>query len=203
LTKTTKRRYLIFLLVQISHVVIVLIAIRTARQLNLPASDSQQPLILLLLKQKPRSALKGSMRHATASSAGAARSKARTTRDTAQPQAVPSETLPQPPIDWQREAQLAVQNDLLNAEKQQNYRDLSALSAEQLSWIRRNHLEPAPPGITWHHHRVEFDKSSGLPMFWINDNCVIVAPLMLMVFCRIGHIEANGGLFKHMRDAHD
>jgi hypothetical protein len=28
-------------------------------------------------------------------------------------------------------------------------------------------------------------------------HCVLVT---LLVFCRIGHIESNGSLFKHMRD---
>ena len=43
----------------------------------------------------------------------------------------------------------------------------------------------------------EFERP-GLPILWIYDHCVLV---MLMVFCRVGHIEANGDLFKHMRDA--
>jgi hypothetical protein len=183
-----------------SHVVIVLITVRAARQLQFLARDSDAPLILLLLNEKPRPATDVPRRP----SAGSARPQGAAKRQAAQPPvAVSPETLPQRPVDWQREAQLAVQNDIRNAEKQQNYRDLSALSAEQLSWIRRNHMEPIPPGIAWHHPRVEFDKNSGLAVFWINDNCVIVAPLMFMVFCRIGHIEANGGLFKHMRDPHD
>jgi hypothetical protein len=61
-------------------------------------------------------------------------------------------------------------------------------------------MEPMPPGIEWTHPRFEFDRHSGLPILWINDHCVLVT---LMVFCGIGHIEANGELLKHMRDPHD
>jgi len=55
------------------------------------------------------------------------------------------------------------------------------------------------PGIAWTHPRFEFDRSTGLPVLWINDHCVMIT---LLVFCGIGHIEANGDLFKHMRDPH-
>jgi hypothetical protein len=48
--------------------------------------------------------------------------------------------------------------------------------------------------------RFEFDRHSGLPIFWINDHCVLVT---LMVFCAIGHTEVNGDLFKHMHDPHE
>jgi hypothetical protein len=58
-------------------------------------------------------------------------------------------------------------------------------------------VQPAPPGIEWHHPRFEFDRSTGLPIFWINDHCVLVT---VMVFCGIGHIEPNSHLFDHMRD---
>lgn len=146
------RRPLVFLAVLVSHAVIVILLIRTARQPVCSRSDSYEP-----------------------------------------------PAPPQPKIDWEREAELAAQNAVAAAEKQGNYRDLSALSAAQLSWVRRNHLEPAPPGIAWTHPRVEIQKG-GLPIIWINDHCIAVPVMMLMVFCKIGHIEANGGLFDHMRD---
>ncbi len=31
---------------------------------------------------------------------------------------------------------------------------------------------------------------------------VAIPFLMMMVFCKIGHIEPKGDLFEHMRDAH-
>lgn len=86
---------------------------------------------------------------------------------------------------------------MANAEREPSYRDLSALSVEQLSWIKRNHMELAAPGIKWHHRRVEFDPDSGLPIVWLGDHCVLIT---VFVFCRIGHIESNGDLFKRMRD---
>jgi len=40
----------------------------------------------------------------------------------------------------------------------------------------------------------------GIPIIWVNDHCVVVPLMMFMMFCQVGHIEANGDLFKHMRD---
>lgn len=94
---------------------------------------------------------------------------------------------------------MAARDGVAAAEKEKSYRDLSALSRAQLSWSRTNHMVRAPPGIQWTHPRLEF-MPNGLPVFWINDHCVLVT---VMVFCSIGRIEANGGLFNHMRDPHD
>ncbi|MGO9946702.1 MAG: hypothetical protein ACLPWG_07645 [Steroidobacteraceae bacterium] len=110
---------------------------------------------------------------------------------------VPPEVPPQSTIDWQHEAELATENFLANAEKEKNYRDLAGLSAAQLDWIKQNRMKPAPPGIPWQHPRFEFDRQTGIPVFWINDRCVWV---MLMIFCRIGTPQADGGLFNHLRD---
>jgi hypothetical protein len=114
-------------------------------------------------------------------------------------------TLPQdaparPHIDWQRESEVVAELSVADAEKDANYRNLSGLSQEQLSWVQHNHMQPAPPGIPWHHPRFQFDKTTGLPIFWINDHCVLVT---VFVFCGIGHIEADGELFKHMKDPKD
>jgi hypothetical protein len=106
-----------------------------------------------------------------------------------------------PKIDWAKEAELATQNAIADAAKENDYRNLSALSPEQLSWVRQNHLEPAAPGIAWKYRRVEITEG-GLPIIHINDQCVAIPFLMMMVFCKIGHIEPNGDLFKHMRDQH-
>ena len=61
-------------------------------------------------------------------------------------------------------------------------------------------MRPMTPGLQWTHRRVQFDRDTGLPMVWINDHCVLVT---VFVFCAIGKIEANGELFKHMRDPTD
>jgi hypothetical protein len=198
---TRDQRPLVFLAVLVSHAVIVLLLTRAARQPISPQNDPYEPLVLVFLHDGAR-----------------AISNAVTPRrpDVSPPmvpgapalklEPVPGDATEAPPeappsaIDWEHEAELAARNGVADAEKQRNYRDLSALSAEQLSWAKKNHMEPAAPGIPWTHPRLEFDAHSGLPVFWINDHCVLVT---LMVFCAIGHIEANGDLFKHMGDPHD
>jgi hypothetical protein len=113
---------------------------------------------------------------------------------------LPPEAPQRPDIDWQREAELAAQNAVADAEREGNFRDLSSLTPLQRDWITRNHMEPAPPGIHWQHPRVQFiDRGVPIPIIWINDRCVLIIPL---VFCGIGHISANGDLFEHMRDPH-
>jgi hypothetical protein len=193
-------RLLVFLAVLMSHAVFVFLVIRSARLLISLPKDAFEPLVLLLLHDNTRAAPDApttprapiSPRRAAEPRAAAPDAGLLTVPPTVAPAAAP-----QPEIDWQREAELAVQNALADNEKQGGYRDLSTLSPEQLGWIKRNHMQPVPPGIEWHHPRFEFDRHSGLPIFWINDHCVLVT---LMVFCAIGKIEASGELFKHMRD---
>jgi hypothetical protein len=60
-------------------------------------------------------------------------------------------------------------------------------------------MEPVPPGIPWAHPRVEYTEG-GLPIIWVNDHCVVVPMMMFLMFCKVGHIEANGDLFKHMQE---
>jgi hypothetical protein len=113
---------------------------------------------------------------------------------------VAREKLP-PAIDWEKEAEIASNNAITNVDTQNAYRNLSALSPAQRSWVRQNHLEPARAGIQWKYRRVEVAEG-GFPIIHINDHCIIVPFLMMMVFCQIGHIEPKGDLFDHMRDAH-
>ncbi len=196
-------RPLVFLVVLTSHVVIVLLVIREARLVIFSPNDSDEPLVLMLLHDKARATTDTGTPRRSAVSPAAAVPKNRTVISEPVPDnsiTVPPEAPPQPRIDWEREAELSAQNGVASAEKQKNYRDLSALSPAQLSWVRKNHMEPMPPGIEWHHPRFEFDRNSGLPMLWINDHCVLVT---LIVFCGLGKIEANGDLFKHLRDPHD
>jgi hypothetical protein len=183
--------------------VIVLLVIREARLVISSSNNPDEPLVLMLLHDRAQAATDAVTPRRAAISPHAAVSKNPTVIPEPVPDnsiTVPPEAPPQPKIDWEREAELAAQNGVASAEKQKNYRDLSALSPAQLSWIKRNHMEPMPPGIQWHHPRFEFDRNSGLPVLWINDHCVLVT---LMVFCGIGKIEANGDLFKHLRDPHD
>jgi hypothetical protein len=186
------RRYwrpLVFIAVLMSHAVIVLLFIRSARLLISSPRDSFEPLVLMLLHDDARAA---------PDALTPPRAPVPPRRVVSPPAAAPyAQAPPQPKIDWEQEAASAAQNYIADAEKQKKYRDLSALSPEQLSWSKRNHMQPMPPGIAWTHPRFEFDRHSGLPIFWINDHCVLVT---LMVFCGIGKIEVNGELFKHMRE---
>jgi hypothetical protein len=131
---TRASRPLIFLIVLMSHVAMVVVAIREGRLVLLPKGTHERV---------PGNAI-----------------------------TAPSELPPQSSIDWEHEAEIASQNFLANAEKERNYRDPSGLSAAQLDWIKQNHMKPAPPGIAWQHPRFEFDRKTGLPVFWIDDRCV-------------------------------
>ena len=187
-----------FMVVVLFHGVIAILLTREPR-LTLPLRIVSEPLILTFLNKTPPN-------HATtaAPSRSAAKPRKANERESASGEAVPTpnETAPSapqqpPPIDWAHEADLAVENSLAKAEREKNYRDLAGLSPKQLDWVRRNHMAPMTAHIQWNHPRYEFDPSIGLPILWINDHCVMVT---VMVFCAIGHIEANGEIFKNMRE---
>jgi hypothetical protein len=188
---TRTSRPLVLLIVLMLHLAIVVVVIREGRLvLN---QGTHEPLLLLVLRgetpaiqAEPTPGTKGSRPHTP---------KHELVPDTAI--TAPPELPPQPHIDWQHEADLASENFLANAEKGKNYRNLSELSPAQLEWIKQNRMKPAPPGIAWQNPRFEFDKRTGIPVFWINDHCVWV---MLMIFCGIGKPAADGGIFDHMRD---
>jgi hypothetical protein len=186
-------RALIFLGVLLLHVAIVLPIIYSASQVVRSASQSTEPLLLMLFPHKesaPQDILVPSTRHPATRSPKAPppRSDAIT---------IPPEVPAQPPIDWEHEAQLAVEDGIAAAEKEKDYRNLAGMSSAQRTWLQQNRMVPMSPGIRWTHPRVEFDKDTGIPIVWINDHCVLV---LLFPFCAIGHIEPNGELFKHMRD---
>lgn len=188
-------RAAVFLAVLMTHAVLLLLVIRTARWVASPRRFSE-PLIVMLLADKVRET-----QPAAAPPAQVFRSRA------SKPEKPPNnaitiapETQALPQIDWEHEAELAAENGAAQAEKEKNYRNLAGLSVQQLSWVRQNHMEPAPPGIEWTHPRFEFDRNTGLPVFWVNDHCVLIT---VFIFCGIGHIEPNGQLFKHMRDPKD
>jgi hypothetical protein len=191
-------RPLIFLAVLMLHAAIVFLLLRPGRLLT-NSGTRDLPLFLMLLHSIPPPAT------GIATPRPAPASKTRFAKREPAPAPAPDNAItpppevpPRPSVDWQREAELAAQNAVADAERQGNFRDLSALTPQQLDWIKRNHMEPAPPGIHWKRPRVEITPG-GLPVIWINERCVLV---VVMVFCGIGHIEADGGLFNHMRDPH-
>ena len=195
------RRPLIFLAVLLFHAAFVLLVIRTSRLPIFSSTSVYGPLVLLLLPHETRVPADPSMPRRPADQQILAASKSRASK----PEAATSNAITVPPdlpkIDWEKAADLAAQNAIANADKENGYRNLAALSPEQLSWVRQNHMEPAQPGIVWKYRRVEITEG-GFPIIHINDHCVAIPFLMMMVFCTIGHIEPRGDLFKHMRDPH-
>jgi hypothetical protein len=98
-------------------------------------------------------------------------------------------------IDWDRESVLAVQSSIAQTAKEQNYRDLSSLTPEQLDWVKKNHMEPMP-GFQWDRNSRREMLRHGIVK--LNDYCVLI---VIMPFCRFGgKIQYNGDLFKNMRD---
>jgi hypothetical protein len=204
-TGTRKRRSAVFLLILLSHGLFIEALIRKGKEIKLTRPELSEALRVYLLPQKvlpvsdapkPESPLKVPLEGSVLNretSPGLAPTV---------PTAPSIETPPvAPQIDWQGESDLAAKNRASEAEKDNSYRDLSkSMSPAQLDWLKRNHMEPASPGITWKRPRVEVTKD-GLPIVHINDHCVLLPILLIpMVFCSIGHIEPNGDLFKHMHD---
>jgi hypothetical protein len=99
-----------------------------------------------------------------------------------------------PPIDWTQEAEWAVNNQMQAAEREKLYRNLSGLSAAQLEWIRRNHMEPVDTNPPWAENR---PKNNAVGVLWLSENCALVN---LLPFCRIelGRKPPRGDLFKNM-----
>lgn len=117
----------------------------------------------------------------------------------AAPQRVPdaqSEITLLPPIDWTHEAELAVRGSMDAAEREKRYRNLAGLSAAQLDWIQKNHMEPVDTNPPW---AETFPRNNADGVVWISDNCALVN---LLPVCRvkIGHRKPRGDLFKNMRE---
>lgn len=100
-----------------------------------------------------------------------------------------------PPIDWTQEAEWAVRSQMQAAEREKLYRNLSGMSAAQLEWIRKNHMEPADTNPPWAENR---PRNNADGVLWLSENCALVNGLP---FCRIrlGRKPPRGDLFKNMR----
>jgi hypothetical protein len=101
-----------------------------------------------------------------------------------------------PPIDWTHEAELAVRSSMDTAEREKLYRNLAGLSAAQLDWIQKNHMEPVDTNPPW---AETAPRNNADGVLWISDNCALVN---LLPFCefKIGHKKPRGDLFKNMRE---
>jgi hypothetical protein len=190
-------RPIAFMAVVLFHGVIAILLTRESR-LIFPVRGMSEPLILTFLHERPPSYANAAGPSRLPTKPGTAIKRESAPDDAISTPNGASPPAPQPPpIDWAHEADLAVESTLAKAEREKSYRDLAGLSPTQLDWVRRNHMQPMTSHIQWNHPRYEFDQSTGLPILWINDHCVMVT---VMVFCAIGHIEANGEMFKDMRD---
>jgi hypothetical protein len=100
-----------------------------------------------------------------------------------------------PPIDWTHEAELAIRSSMDTAEREKLYRDLAGLSAAQLDWIQRNHMEPVDTNPPWA-ETAPRNNTDGV--VWISNNCALVN-LLPVCRIRVGHKAPRGDLFKNMR----
>jgi hypothetical protein len=100
-----------------------------------------------------------------------------------------------PPIDWTHEAEMAVRSSMDTVERENLYRNLAGLSAAQLDWIQKNHMEPVDTNPPW---AETTPRNNADGVVWISDNCALVN---LLPVCRIkiGRKAARGDLFKNMR----
>lgn len=122
---------------------------------------------------------------------------------TAPPEIVPPSEAqtqpPPPPVDWAEAAHRAAQNAATDTERRRRYNDFSGLTPAQRDWIARNEFVPVAPGIAWKPNRVEVTPE-GLPLIHVGDHCIVVPMLAFLMFCKVGHINANSHLFDHFRD---
>jgi hypothetical protein len=191
-------RPLVFLAVLTFHAAFVALILHSARMPISRSTLMSEPLLLLLLLPH-KSGIADDFSPSRHSASQPPAAKSHPSKPDAETSNAPTPPPEPPKIDWEKEAALATQNAIANANKENGYRNLSALSPEQLRWVRENQLVPAPPGIAWTYRHVEITQS-GFPIIHINDHCVAIPFLMMMVFCKIGRIEPNGDLFAHMRD---
>lgn len=207
-TGTGKQKSAVFLLILLSHGLIVVSLIQNSRDTELAKIGLSEESIVYFFPQqvlptadapKPRNPSK------TNRAGHVADRKVLPGAVLAVPAGPPVAVAPAvPPIDWQAQLELAAKHSATEADEGIAYRDLSkSMSSAQLAWLKDHHMKPASPGITWKEPRVEVTKD-GLPIVHISDHCVLVPNYLIpMVFCSIGRIEPNGDLFKHMHDLPD
>jgi hypothetical protein len=86
------------------------------------------------------------------------------------------------PIDWELEAEVVARNSL----GKRLYRDLAGFTPEQLEWMKRNRMAPAPYNPFWDDGR----RTDEPGVLWINDDCAIVN--LLPVLDQIGKAQGAG-----------
>jgi len=98
-----------------------------------------------------------------------------------------------PPIDWANELNRTAREVA------------SAASAPQPRVFGAPHVAPTPPAkppeFGWSHSRTHrLETGPGGTAVHLGDHCVIAFTPLPFPVCRLGKKEANGDLFKHMRD---
>jgi hypothetical protein len=102
----------------------------------------------------------------------------------------PDNAISQPPIDWDLEAESVAQNSA----GKRSYRDLAGFTPEQLEWLKRNKMVPAPYNSLWDDGR----RVNGPGVLWISHDCAIVNLLPVCTF-KLGKRKVRGDLFKNMK----
>ena len=119
---------------------------------------------------------------------------------TTQP-AEPSSQAITPPAapDWYAEARIAAKDQITSEAAGRN--QPSPLAPHDFSGVTPGSTDVRRPRFVWSHaatHRVENLPEGGF-LLNINDRCAIAVVIILIPFCRIGHIEAHGDLFDDMK----
>jgi hypothetical protein len=111
------------------------------------------------------------------------------------------------PIDWLAEAERAARDEIASeADRKHRAEWLSrGTDAESHPSVQAfRPLFPKTPQFGWDHartHRIEAIKGGPL-LVWINDRCFLAfLGLAIIPVCKIGHMEPDGALFKHLHDA--
>jgi hypothetical protein len=173
------------------HIVVCWVLLESTGPLKIRTASSSLELIYLTLDVPDNVA----RRPAPARSAQPLVRQGAATRPLSQPsQAIPGEedNAIHPPIDWANELDRAARESA------------SAAAAPRPREFGVPHIAPAPPKppeFGWSHsrtHRVETGPG-GLAVHF-GDNCVISFTPVPFPICTVGRNEANGDLFKHMRD---
>jgi hypothetical protein len=193
------RRSLSFLAVVMLHVAVVTMIVRLPQANRSPKSTDKQ-IILVFLKDQSSMPVHTVTRAPSPSHREGPAGQPTNHSQTVQSTIIdPAKKEVPPTIDWEHEAQIAVQHGGANNGANDGYRDLSGLSAAQLEWLQKNNMKRMHSDFAWDHRRR--DNGNPLGLFWINDYCVIV---VMIPFCRWGgKIQPNGNLFDHMYDSKD
>jgi hypothetical protein len=189
------KRAAVFLCVLLIHGILGALLIRTSPS-HLPAGQVTQSFTIELLPEPSRVQAKTNRPETVVSKpASNPDIKPRSTAPAESAGGIdkerpPNNAITQPPIDWGLEAESVARN----SGGKRSYRDLAGFTPEQLEWMKRNQMVPAPYNPFWDDGR-RVDEPGVL---WINHDCAIVNLLPVCTF-KLGKRKVRGDLFKNMR----